>query len=350
MANYLVKRLHASESVLNLMIWATLSLLSTRLLLQLTGYFILGRGPWHIAHVLWGGLFMLLGSLIMLIFYGQLSRKIGAILTGIGWGLFIDEIGKYVTQDNNYWFRPAIIFIYISFILLFLLYRNLEKKTQVTSQILWPELLESLGEIANNDLEFTEKKSLLQKINYLQKNSPPQDQSLLLSLKTYVQKIQAKPDRRDFNLYRFLARILKTSYNKLFRKKIMLFALTTYSIWYVIDKFIDAAKVLFNPHRLLMIQTYYSHYDFFSKADVYMVTFKFIIEIIVAVFYCLGLLNWLNKKTFRGIKFYQWGLLINIFIGSIFKFYFEQFSGVFGLILSLIIYYSLRRFSSEIRK
>lgn len=350
MANYLVKRLHASESVLNLMIWATFSLLGTRLLLQLTGYFTIGRGNWHIAHVLWGGLFLLLGSLVMLIFYGKLSRKIGAILTGIGWGLFIDEIGKYVTRDNNYWFRPAIIFIYISFILLFFLYRNLEKKTKVTSQILWHELLDSLSEIADNDLEFTEKKSLLQKINYLQKISSSKDQSLLSSLKNYVQKIKAKPDRRDFNLYRFLARILKTSYNKLFRKKIMFFALIIYSFWYVIDKFIDAAKVLFNPHRLLLIQTYYSHYDFFSKTDVYMVTLKFIIEIIVAVFYCLGLLNWLNKKTFRGIKFYQWGLLINIFIGSIFKFYFEQFSGVFGLILSLIVYYSLRRFSSEIRK
>jgi len=130
----------------------------------------------------------------------------------------------------------------------------------------------------------------------------------------------------------------------------MLFALITYSFWYVIDKFIDAANVLLNPHRLILIQTYYSHYDFFTKADVYMITLKFIVEIIVAIFYLFGLINWLNKKTLRGIKFYQWGLLINIFIGSIFKFYFEQFSGLFGLILSLIVYYSLRRFNSEIRK
>ena len=49
--------------------------------------------------------------------------KYSAIIGGFGWGWFIDEIGKYVTRDNNYWYQPAVIYIYFSFILLYLIYR-----------------------------------------------------------------------------------------------------------------------------------------------------------------------------------------------------------------------------------
>lgn len=348
MTNNLVKRLHASESVLNLMIWAICSLLGMRLFLQLTNNFSLGRGNWHIAHVLWGGLFMFLGSSVMLIFYSKLSRKVGAVLTGIGWGLFIDEIGKYITRDNNYWFRPAIILIYISFIILFFVYRILEKKRINSLQTLWYELLETLEEIADDDLEISEKKSLLRQINQLEKISSTSNSLILLSsLKKYVSTLHAKNDHQEFDLPRFLAKVLKTTYSRLFKKKIILYSLSIYSFWYIIDKFLDAIRVVLNPHRLATIQTYYSHYDFFSKVDVYMVTIKFVVEIIVAIFYLTGLIYWLKKKILRGIRFYQWGLLINIFIGSFFKFYFEQFSGVFGLILALIVWFWLESFRRE---
>lgn len=348
MSKNLIKRFHASESVLDLMIWALCSLLGTRLFLEITGYFTIGHGVWHIAHVLWGGLFMLLGLLLMLIFYGKLSREIGAVLAGIGWGLFIDEIGKYLTRDNNYWFRPAIIFIYISFVILFFVYRSLEKKKTISSQVLWYELLESLEEVAGNDLEVSEKKSLLSQIKQLKNYPSSQNSQVLLSgLEKYVHRLHPQKDHQEFDLPRFLAKILNTTYSRLFKKKIILISLSLYSLWYVFDKFVDMTKVIFNPHRLLLIQTYYRHYDFFSKTDVYMVTTKFIVEIIVAAFYLIGLIFWLRKKSRRGIRFYQWGLLINIFIGSIFKFYFEQFSAVFGLILALILWQWLDNYYHE---
>lgn len=344
----LIKRVNASGILLNFLIWAILSLFSMRLFLVVFNNPTVGRGNWHIAHVLWGGLFMLAGIIIFSVFYGKNSIKYASIFAGIGWGLFIDEIGKYITRDNNYWFRPAIIFIYISFILLFFLYRILEKKSIPNRISLWHELLEDCEELINNDLEITEKKELLHKINKFGKLSPSTlERKLILDLKKLVMSTPAKKDKHQFNLAKFIATSLQISYSHLFKKKLVFYGLFTYSIWYIGDKSVDTIRLLIYSNKFSLLQDYYRHYDFFSKADVYMITLKFIIEIIVATLFALGLVNWLRRKTIKGIRFYQWGLLVNIFIGSLLKFYFEQFSGIFSLILALIVWTWLDSYRRE---
>lgn len=352
----LTKRLNASANLLDFLIWALISLFGIRLFLIIFNYPTVGRGNWHIAHVLWGGVFMLLGIIFFLIFYGRSAFRYASIFSGIGWGLFIDEIGKYLTRDNNYWFRPAIIFIYISFVLLFFLYRILERTSSPNRSSQWHELFESCEELANNDLELSEKKDILHKIKiYNSLSLSPNEKKLLLDLRTLVISTPAKKDKYQFSFSKFIATSLKITYNRIFRKKLIFNALFIYSLWYIGDKFVDTTKIFFYSDKLALLQNYYSHYDFFSQTDVYMITMKFIVEIVVAIFYLTGLFFWINKKSLKGIHFYQWGLLINIFLGSIFKFYFEQFSAVFSLILALIVWtwldnYRRERFHSSPRK
>jgi len=344
----LSKRLNASSLLLDFLIWALLSLFGTRLFLELANFPTLGRGNWHIAHVLWGGLFMLIGIIIFLVFYGENSIKYASIFAGIGWGLFIDEIGKYITSDNNYWFRPAIIFIYISFVLLFFLYRILEKKSLPSRSSLWHELFENYQELIDSDLEITEKKELLLKIRKLENLSPSSaERKILLDLKILVKSTIAKKDKRQFDPAKIIASSLQLTYNRFFKKKLVFYGLFIYSLWYIFDKVVDMVKLIFNSNKIILLQNYYRHYDFFSRADVYMITLKFIIEVIVALLFVVGLIFWLKKKTIKGIKFYQWGLLINIFIGSLFKFYFEQFSGIFSLILTLVVWTWLDNYRRE---
>jgi hypothetical protein len=344
----LSKRLNASNLLLDFMIWASLSLFGMRLFLKIFNNPIVGRGNWHIAHVLWGGLFMLVGVIIFLIFYGKQSLKLASIFTGIGWGLFIDEVGKYVTQDNNYWFRPAVIFIYISFILLFFLYRLLERKSFQTRPSLWHELFEDYQELIDNDLETSEKRELLQKIKKLLRSTPsPAERKFLLDMKILVKSATIIKDRRQYDPAKLIASLLQVTYNRLFKKRLVFYGLFFYSLWYIFDKIYDTTRLLLNPHKIALLQKYYSSYDFFSRADVYMISLKFIVELCVATLFIVALFYWLRKKTIKGIQYYQFGLLVNIFIDSIIKFYFEQFSAVFSLILALIVWTWLDSYRRE---
>ncbi|MFE7169330.1 hypothetical protein [Streptomyces sp. NPDC057616] len=101
------------------------TVLLTRRLLASTGYPKLGgHGTGlHIAHMLWGGLLMAAGLVVLLTFLGRRVRRWGAVTGGVGFGLFIDEIGKVVSDGGGYLYRPAAGLIYLAFAALVVLSR-----------------------------------------------------------------------------------------------------------------------------------------------------------------------------------------------------------------------------------
>jgi hypothetical protein len=101
-------------------ICAVTTILCIRTDLWLTNYPQLGGHGLHIAHLLYGGALMVTALAFLLTLLGRRVRWIGAIIGGIGFGFFIDELGKFITADNNYFFRPAAGIIYLVFIVLFL--------------------------------------------------------------------------------------------------------------------------------------------------------------------------------------------------------------------------------------
>jgi hypothetical protein len=137
---------------------AVTSVLAIRLFLALTGYPQIGGGGLHIAHMLWGGLLMLISLIILLCFLGQTSERLATLIGGVGFGTFIDETGKFITSDSNYFFQPAISIIYILFVALFVFMRALESRQHFTEQEYLLNALRVIEEVVVRDLDENERR------------------------------------------------------------------------------------------------------------------------------------------------------------------------------------------------
>lgn len=111
----------ATRHLVTFLVVTVATVLVTRFYLAASGYPQVGGGELHVAHVLWGGLGMALGVVVLLSFVGPALRSLGAVLSGVGFGLFVDEIGKFVTADNDYFYEPTAALIYATVVVLVLL-------------------------------------------------------------------------------------------------------------------------------------------------------------------------------------------------------------------------------------
>lgn len=111
---------------------AVVTILAIRGYLELTGYPQVGGSTLHIAHMLWGGLGMVVGFGMVMIFAHSVWKPIAAMIAGAGFGCFIDELGKFITQDNDYFYQPTIALIYAIFVVFFLVARYFERKREPT--------------------------------------------------------------------------------------------------------------------------------------------------------------------------------------------------------------------------
>src|SRR2546427_6027103 len=158
---FFIRNLDAGKLLESFLVSAVAAFLGVRFFLGVTAYPRLGGGGLHIAHMLWGGTLMVAAVLLLLSNLGQRIRRAAAVVAGLGFGLFIDELGKFITSDNNYFYRPAIALIYVVFVLLFLWWRSLERHRVWDEQTYLANALMLLQDAALHDLDPTEKYHLV---------------------------------------------------------------------------------------------------------------------------------------------------------------------------------------------
>lgn len=155
-----VKRGGAEHYLLLTLLSFAASVVLIRLYLEVTGYPRLAYGPLYIAHVLWGGLLLYVASLLPLVLANRAVYTLGAILSGVGAGLFVDEVGKFITRTNDYFHPAAVPIIYAFFLLTVLLYLRVRRPPSQDPRAELYRALDGITEVLDHDLEPRERHDL----------------------------------------------------------------------------------------------------------------------------------------------------------------------------------------------
>jgi hypothetical protein len=128
-----------------------------RTFLALTGYPQLGSETLHIAHVLWGGLILYIAAILPLIYINPRLHYLGAVLSGVGMGLFLDEVGKFITRQYDYFFPAAAPIMYVFFLLIIVMLIMIRRPEAVDGRAELVKSLEVVREQLYRPLDIIER-------------------------------------------------------------------------------------------------------------------------------------------------------------------------------------------------
>jgi hypothetical protein len=309
--------LEANDYIENFFISAVFSIVFIRVVLSATGFPQLGGEGYHIAHMLWGGMLMLTSIIVLLSYLSKNSRHLAATLGGLGFGAFIDELGKLVTHDNNYFFEPTFAYIYIIFVLLFFAIRYFQKVVKPTNKDYAVNAVELLKEVVIYDLDKSERKKALY---YLRKSN--QLDPLVIYLIDLLKK--SKTNRVDdlFLLTRLREAVSRIYLKFIRRKKFAKFL--TNSV--VIISFFTVAFVAISINGV---------YSFWNIGHLASTATSGLVAIVGTYFL-------LRKNYLRGYETLKISLLISIFLSQFFQFYKIQLFGLLGLLFYISIFIAVQ--------
>jgi hypothetical protein len=184
-----VRREGSGQYMVYVLVSFVISISVTRLFLSLSSYIQLGGGVIHISHLLWGGLLLFVASLLLLLFSNRKVYKLSAIFSGVGIGLFIDEVGKFITQQNDYFYPVAAPIIYIFFMLFLILVIRLRRQAKSTLRSEMHRSLENLQDWVDYPLTDANEVVLIERLKNISANaSPGHVADLAASILQVVQK------------------------------------------------------------------------------------------------------------------------------------------------------------------
>lgn len=329
----LIRNLDADQLLEAFLVTAVASILGIRFFLGLTGYPRLGGGGLHIAHVLVGGFFMMIAIVILLAFVDRYSTAVAAVLGGFGFGAFIDEIGKFVTSDNNYFFQPAVALIYVTFVVMYLLFQSINGHRLLTDQERVVNVLELMKDAVVNDLDVRERNSALDLLDKCDQNDP-----VAKSLRDLLEAIDSVPTPQP-GIYTKAKAVARSIYCRLVSERWFTTALVAFfvveSLFSLFEGtvlfFIEALQALLHMQILHLTLT-----EWFGIAAPAM----------ASVFVFLGVMRIRDSRR-EAYQQFKSAVLVQIFFVQTLEFYRDQFAALVGLVINILVLAVLRYMISQ---
>ena len=313
-----VRSVYVGRDLELFLVTAIATILIVRAALAATGWPQLGGGKIHFAHLLWGGLGMLIALILFMSMEGRLWKVLATFAAGIGFGLFIDELGKFITSDNDYFFKPTIAIIYVIFVVLLLVARTISRDVAVSPQSALVNAFDLAKEAVIRDMDETERAEALAMLARCDQSDP-----VVRQLSSMVHSMAEVPTAAPGRFLRLKARlhgfVSRVSENRWFRVLIV--------GWYV-------ALALVALAYPLAAGTRFSTLDFAGKGQL-------LSALATGILVVIGIARWRHSRL-AAYRWFERSVLVTLFIYEFFAFYQDQLTAVFGLVIVLITYATIR--------
>jgi hypothetical protein len=295
------------------------SVIGNRVFLIITGYPQLGNGTLHISHAIWGALMMAIAVIFAISFLAPNNRTFIAFIGGCGFGWFIDELGKFITRDVDYFFRPTFALIYIVFIAMYLVFRGIQRRDLAPDEAVLNGL-EALKSAAIGELTEARRAAAVSLLVETGASDP-----IALHVHTLLADERNLPDPAP-NRFERLGHAVREAYVTLSVRRWFARGVTFWFALYAIVVCVGTVSLAYD-------------HDVIHGTSEWAMTIS---SIAVALLILVGLL----RIRFNRLSAYRWferGILVQIFVTQVFEFDQQQLVAVLGLTINVLLWISLRQ-------
>ncbi len=317
-----VRRNNAESYLLISLIAFAVTVIVTRIFLQLAGFPQLGNDVLHFAHALWGGLILIVAAYLPLAYTNRRIIEISALLSGVGIGLFIDEIGKFITQSNDYFFPPALSLIYGFFLITVFVYLYFRKSHKESPRKAMYHILEELQDAIDGDLDTAEAARIEELLTIARESEQEEILSLADAVNSYMKKekknlIAAEPTfwkKISIRIESIGKRLGRPLHRGMISMIMLLWIIITFS--YVVVLLDSDANLL--PQVLKWRSP------------------LLFLQILIGIFLIIAAMTWLLKKEETGLNFAVVAFLLSLVAVQTLYFYISQFSAITATLIQFI--------------
>jgi len=302
------------------LVCAATGVVVNRAILIVLGYPQIGSrkpGGIHISHSIYGGFSMMIAVTIAIAFLAPATRWFVAIVGGFGFGWYVDELGKYVS-NAGYLFKPALALIYVVFVAMFLVFNAMAGRAYTPDDAV-VNALESLKAAALGSLDDRQRRQALQR---LQRLGP--DSSLARGVHQLLGDAPATPPRPP-NRWKRLQISLRERYTEWGRRR---------SFTLVIDIFF----VFLALSTVGEVLGFTIEGPGFDKPSARIAV---VASIVAGLLVLVGLVL-LPRDRLRAFRWFDRALIIRILVVQVFLFEQQQFAATIGLAVDLFVWAMLR--------
>ncbi len=328
-----LRDLHSGHHLELFLVSGVSAVLAIRTYLRLTNYPQVGGDTLHIAHMLWGGLLMVAALLMLLAFIGESSRRVAAFLGGIGFGTFIDEVGKFVTNDNDYFYQPAVALIYVTFVLTYLALRSVRRR-QPTHQEYLVNALQEMEQAAVHDLQPEERDRALRFLSQADAGDP-----IVRGLREILELAELRPAPALGPAARS-RRALVARYRQLAHHPAFAKVLIAFFIAQLVVKLVHVAYMVTRAEPFSEVVDRLALMNRGAEGYSVVEWLQLGSSVASAAFVLLGVAL-IRQSRLRGLRMFQRAILVSIFLTQVFMFYHAQWMGLIVLAFNLLVLLAL---------